>query len=119
MDYWEDVDGVVTHWAHYPEPAEDQEEFMNIDLECQKDEIKRIADESGFKKVHMVGMYKVIKDLKDYIEKHYTDISYMTYDIGYHGWLGEEAENMKKIDKAINDKIIELYAICIAALGEV
>lgn len=23
MDYWEDIDGVVTHWAHYPKPAED------------------------------------------------------------------------------------------------
>ncbi len=71
-----------------------------------------------FGRVNMNGMINDLRKIKAMVEDNYTTASYMTYDIGYHGWSGDAAQNMYDIEKAITDRMLEIYAICMMGLGE-
>lgn len=91
--------------------------MIHNNLKHRKEEIIKFVDNHDYKTVHMNGMVQDIQKLKKYIEDNYQELSSMTYDIGWHGYTGEESKNMNAIQDAITHNIIELYAICIAALG--
>lgn len=74
--------------------------------------------EANFKQVNMKGMYETLQNLRDVIADNFQEVSYMTYDIEYHGWHGETAKNMHEINNALVQRMLEMYVICQMALGE-
>lgn len=74
--------------------------------------------EADYTKVNMVGFHNMLLELRDMIKKDFTEVSYSTYDIEYHGWHGEAAANMHKIRDALVNRMLEIYVICQMGLGE-
>lgn len=74
--------------------------------------------EANFNQVNMKGMRETLQKLRDVIASNFQEVSYMTYDIEYHGWLGETAKNMHAINNALVKRMLEMYVICQMALGE-
>ena len=95
----------------------EQKRFPNPFKFCEY-YVEDFIKEADFKKINMHGMYETLKDLKKVIEDHFQEVSYMTYDIEYHGWHGEAAKNMHNIQNALVKRMLEMYVICQMALGE-
>lgn len=74
--------------------------------------------EKKYNKVRMSGMYDQLGKIAKVIDEIHSEASYMTYDIGFHGWEGTEAENMRKIEDDICRKLREIYYICLQGRGE-
>ena len=51
-------------------------------------------------------------------ENNFTNISYMTYDIEYHGWAGDSAKNMHNINDELTTLALQMYLVCCQALNE-
>ena len=68
--------------------------------------------------VNMSGMVNKIKEIKQWIEINFTEINYMTYDIEYHGWVGDTAKNMHKINDELTTLALQMYLVCCKALNE-
>lgn len=79
--------------------------------------IKDFLEQAHFDEVNMLGMCRTLEKIKDNISHIFTEASYMTYDIEYHGWQGEAAENMHNIKDAIVKRLLEIYVICQMGLG--
>lgn len=79
--------------------------------------IKDFLEQANFDEVKMFGMCSTLEKIKDNISLIFTEASYMTYDIEYHGWQGEAAENMHNIKDAIVKRLLEIYVICQMGLG--
>lgn len=73
---------------------------------------------ADYKFVNMHGFHKTLPKLIKAIKENFKDINYLTYDIEYHGWQGEPAKNMHKIEDALVKRLLEIYIICQMALGE-
>lgn len=87
-------------------------------LQHSKEEIFRFMSDNPHERVTMSGMVRDLQKLKAMIEDNYDRASYMTYDIGYHGWSGDAAQNMCSIEKEITKRMKEIYALCLMGLGE-
>lgn len=74
--------------------------------------------ETHFNEVTMIGMRKTLQKLNLVLKNIFQEVNYMTYDIEYHGWYGEPAKNMHKIENEIVRKLLEIYVICQMGLGE-
>ena len=80
----------------------------------------------GLSKATMVGVYDDLMALKPIIEELYSskieDLDRWTDDAPYFGWSwkyhNESMKNMLEIDKRIQDKFIEIYALILIGLGE-
>ena len=79
--------------------------------------IKDFLEQANFDEVKMFGMCRTLEKIKDNISSIFTETNYMTYDIEYHGWQGEAAENMHNIKDAIVKRLLEIYVICQIGLG--
>ena len=90
------------------------------------DEINKMIDDNGYKKVSMKGVYDDLIKLKPLIEKLYDGkIFYLNYwqsECGYHGWDWSKDNgtmaNMAKITTGITNKFLEIYAMILGGLGE-
>lgn len=91
----------------FPEP------FM-----CCEYIVEDFIKEADFKEVNMLGMCETLQELKNSVEDIFQPVNHMTYDIEYHGWHGETAANMRKIEKELVKRLLEIYIICQMALGE-
>lgn len=80
--------------------------------------VEDFVKQANFNKVNMKGMYETLLKLRDIIADNFQEVNYMTYDIEYHGWHGEAANNMHQIEKALVSRMLEMYVICQMALGE-
>lgn len=88
--------------------------------------INGMIDGTGAKKVCMKGVYNDLQKLKPVIEKLYDDhIFYLDYwvnDAPYFGWDWSEDDgrmaNQKMITDEITEKVMEIYALILAGLGE-
>lgn len=89
-----------------------------LDLDCNKEEVKRFVADSHLQPVTMSGMVNDLQKIKVIVKDAYERASYMTYDIEYHGWEGEAAKNMHEIEREIVRRLKEVYALCLAGLGE-
>lgn len=89
-----------------------------LDLDCVKEDIKQLVAGFHLQPVTMSGMVSDLQRIKAAARDIYDRASYMTYDIEYHGWSGEAAENMYAIETEITRRIKEIYALCLAGLGE-
>lgn len=76
------------------------------------------ANAAKYEKVRMSGMYDQLGKIAKVIDEIHHEASYMTYDIGFHGWEGAEAENMRRIEDVICRKLREIYYICLQGRGE-
>lgn len=79
---------------------------------------KDFVNAEKYDKVRMSGMYDQLGKIAKAIDEIHNEASYMTYDIGFHGWDGEEANNMRKIEDDICRKLREIYYICLQGRGE-
>lgn len=79
---------------------------------------KDFVNAEQYDKVRMSGMYDQLGKIAKAIDEIHNEASYMTYDMGFHGWEGAEAENMRKIEDDICRKLREVYYICIQGRGE-
>lgn len=91
----------------FPEPFKFCEYYVD-------DFIKKV----DFKKINMHGMCDTLRKLLQILKDNFQEVSYMTYDIEYHGWHGESAKNMHNIENALVKRMLEMYVICKMALGE-
>lgn len=80
--------------------------------------VEDFIKEADYKFVNMYGFHKTLPKLIEAIKENFKDINYLTYDIEYHGWQGEPAKNMHKIEDALVKRLLEIYIICQMALGE-
>ena len=86
--------------------------------------INEMITTSGLKEVNMSGVHKDLENLKPIIEELYDKhIFYLTYflsDAPYHGWdrQSESMKNMEAITEGITQKVVEIYALILAGLGE-
>ena len=87
-------------------------------LKYHQDKINEIKSSCGIKPINMVGAHKTLSKVKSMVEKVYDEVSYLSYDIEYHGWSGEAAANIRKAEKDVVAALDHLYALCLAALGE-
>ena len=71
-----------------------------------------------FAPVNMLGMVNQLKEIKKWLENNFTNISYMTYDIEYHGWAGDAAKNMHNINDELTTLALQMYLVCCQALNE-
>lgn len=76
------------------------------------------ANVEKYEKVRMAGMYDQLGKIAKAIDEIHHEASYMTYDMGFHGWEGAEAENMRKIEDDICRKLREIYYICLQGRGQ-
>ena len=92
-----------------------------------RDDIKKYIKKHNLKKVAMNGVYNDLKRLKPIIEKLYNkdDVFYLDYwvnECAYHGWEWNKDDgtlaNQKFITEEIHNKVIEIYALILAGLGE-
>ncbi len=90
-----------------------------LDLDCNKEKIRQFITDAHMQPVTMSGMVKDLQKIKNVIKEVYDRAAYMTYDIGYHGWSGDAAENMCEIEDAITKRMMEIYALCLIGLGEI
>ena len=91
-------------------------------------EINRLMDDMPEYRTCMVGVNADIKKLKGLLETIYDGfvfwLSYWETESVYHGWLWSDEANAKMMrpQKALTDglthKWIEMYAMCLKALGE-
>ncbi len=77
-----------------------------------------INAEKKYNKVRMSGMYNQLGKIAKAIDEIHHEANYMTYDIGFHGCEGAEADNMRKIEADICSKLREVYYICLQGRGE-
>jgi len=87
-------------------------------LKYHQDEIDKIKSSCGIEPINMVGAHKTLSKVKSMVEAVYDEVSYLSYDIEYHGWSGETAANIHKVEKDVVAALDHLYALCLAALGE-
>lgn len=80
--------------------------------------VEDFINEANFGEVNMVGMRHTLQRLLNVIKRNFQEVSYMTYDIEYHGWYGEEVRNMHKINNELVQRMLEIYVICQMALGK-
>lgn len=80
--------------------------------------VEDFIKETNFDSVRMSGMYKTLHKLRDIIKTNFQEVNYMTYDMEYHGWHGEDAKNMRSIENALVKRMLEIYVICQMGLGE-
>ena len=71
-----------------------------------------------FTPINMAGMCNDITEIKRWLESNFTHIDYMTYDIEYHGWIGDTAKNMHNINDELVRLALQMYLVCCKALGE-
>lgn len=89
-----------------------------LDLNCNKKKMRSFIKGVHMQPVTMCGMVNDLQKIKDIIKEAYDRAAYMTYDIEYHGWAGDAAENMHEIERAITKRMMEIYALCLIGLGE-
>lgn len=87
-------------------------------LKYHQDKIDEIKSSCGIKPINMVGAHRTLSKVKSMVEQVYDEVSYLSYDIEYHGWSGEAATNVHKAEKDVVAALDHLYALCLAALGE-
>lgn len=80
--------------------------------------VEDFINETHFDEVTMIGMRKTLQKLNLVLKNIFQEVNYMTYDIEYHGWRGEPAKNMHKIQNEIVKRLLEIYVICQMGLGE-
>ena len=79
--------------------------------------VEDFIKDADFNEVTMTGMRKTLKKLHCVLQSIFQEVNYMTYDIEYHGWSGEPAKNMHKIENALVKRLLEMYVICTIGLG--
>lgn len=87
-------------------------------MKYYKNKIEEIKSNYDFKECTMSGAVSTLMKVKSAVESVWKDVDYMTYDIEYHGWHGEPAKNMHKIEDELRIKLLEIYAICQMGLGQ-
>lgn len=95
---------------------------MNQILKYYSNEINEIQNKYNFQKATMLGYYNDLNKLKTKLEELYNgNISYLDYGLWeapYHGWDGDELQNMREHAKEIKRKFKELYALVLLGIGE-
>lgn len=79
--------------------------------------VEDFIKEANFDEVTMTGMRKTLQKLQLVLKEIFTEANYMAYDIEYHGWHGEAAKNMHKVENEIVKRLLEIYVICQMAIG--
>lgn len=79
--------------------------------------VEDFIKENNFDEVTMSGMRRTLQKLNLVLKNVFQEVNYMTYDIEYHGWHGEPAKNMHKIENEIVKRLLEIYVICQMGLG--
>lgn len=80
--------------------------------------VEDFIKEADYKFANMRGFHRAITKLRDAIRDNFLEVNYLTYDIEFHGWAGEPANNLKKIERDLIKRLLEIYVICQMALGE-
>lgn len=86
------------------------------------DSIENISKQFNFKPVPMKGFNEDLIELKQKIENLYDEnVFHMGVafdDAPYYGWSEKSLKEMREIDREINRRVEEIYAILLQAINE-